>query len=145
MPSIEAMLITLAGRSALAALRSGPASACVRKNGVFRFRSTTLSQPFSGKLSKILAPGGAGVVDEDVERRLVLGVRRDQRLHALRIGNVGRQRHAGAEGRQLTRRGVARLGLARGDVNGARARLQEAGGDHAADAARAAGDEGSAA
>ena len=51
MPSIEAMLITFAGRAALAAARSDGASAWVRKNGVFRLRLTTLSQPFSGNAS----------------------------------------------------------------------------------------------
>ena len=51
MPSIDAMLITLAGRSRAAAF-SAPCSAWVRKNGVFMFRSTTLSQPISGKVSK---------------------------------------------------------------------------------------------
>jgi len=51
MPSIEAMLITLAGRSCVAEARRAGASAWVRKNGDLRFRSTTLSQPASGKLS----------------------------------------------------------------------------------------------
>src|SRR5258706_249483 len=45
------MLMTFAGRSLLAAARSAPISAWVRKNGVFMLRSTTLSQPFSGKPS----------------------------------------------------------------------------------------------
>ena len=52
MPSIEAMLITLAGRAAVAAAFSAPCSAWVRKNGDLRLRSMTLSQPDSGKLSK---------------------------------------------------------------------------------------------
>ncbi len=52
MPSIDAMLMTLAG-CVCAAARSGAISAWVRKNGDFRFRSTTLSQPFSGKVSKV--------------------------------------------------------------------------------------------
>ncbi len=52
MPSMDAMLMTLAGFSALAAARSGAASALVRKNGVFRLRFITLSQPLSGNSSK---------------------------------------------------------------------------------------------
>src|SRR6266481_7378911 len=52
MPSIEAMLITLAGLSAVAAARSGAASALVRKNGVLRLRFFYLSQPLSGNSSK---------------------------------------------------------------------------------------------
>src|SRR5262245_35393115 len=53
MPSIEAMLITFAGRrSALAAARKGAASALVRKNGDLTLRFITLSQPLSGNSSK---------------------------------------------------------------------------------------------
>src|SRR6476469_1596592 len=52
MPSIDAMLITLPGRSADAPACSSACRAWVRKNGVFRLRLTTLSQPFSGKVSK---------------------------------------------------------------------------------------------
>src|SRR5258706_13899236 len=52
MPSIEAMLITLAGFSAVAAARRGAASALVRKNGVLTLRFITLSQPLSGNSSK---------------------------------------------------------------------------------------------
>src|ERR1700737_2616710 len=58
MPSIEAMLMTLAGRSADAAARNGAASALVRKNGVLRLRFITLSQPLSGHSSQS-APHGA--------------------------------------------------------------------------------------
>ena len=48
---MEAMWITLA-RWSVAAARSIGASACVRKKGAFRLRSTTLSQPLSGNSSK---------------------------------------------------------------------------------------------
>ena len=44
--------MTLAGRSALAAARSGFASALVRKNSDLTLRSITLSQPLSGNSSK---------------------------------------------------------------------------------------------
>src|ERR1700686_4988476 len=52
------MLITLEGFAAVAAARSGAANALVRKNGVLRLRFTTLSQPLSGKSSKV-APQAA--------------------------------------------------------------------------------------
>src|SRR5476651_431926 len=52
MPSTDAMLITLAGRSRLAAARSGFASALVRKNSDLTLGSMTLSQPLSGNSSK---------------------------------------------------------------------------------------------
>src|SRR5665213_1712497 len=51
MPSMEAMLITLAGRSGEAAAARAPCRAWVRKNGDFRLRFRTLSQPLSGKSS----------------------------------------------------------------------------------------------
>src|ERR1700754_2959693 len=51
MPSIEAMLMTLAGFSAEAAARSGFASALVRKNSDLTLRFITLSQPLSGNSS----------------------------------------------------------------------------------------------
>src|SRR5204863_7950895 len=51
MPSTEAMLMTLAGRSCEAAARSGFASAVGRKNSDLTLRSITLSQPLSGNSS----------------------------------------------------------------------------------------------
>src|SRR5919204_207447 len=51
MPSMEAMLMTLAGRSGEAAARSGFASALVRKNSDLTLRFMTLSQPLSGNSS----------------------------------------------------------------------------------------------
>src|SRR5665213_1458696 len=51
MPSTEATLMTLAGRSADAAARSGFANALVRKNTDLTLRSITLSQPLSGNSS----------------------------------------------------------------------------------------------
>jgi hypothetical protein len=113
----DAMLITLA---ALAAGRPGTSMrcrACVRKNGAFRFRSTTLSQPLSGKSVERRAPGGAGVVDQDVERGCSRSPARPPR---------GRCRpswthHAGSCGRgrssTVQRRGVAGGGLAGADVD----------------------------
>ena len=51
MPSIEAMLITFAGCSGLAAAFSAPWNACTMKKGDLRFRFITLSQPLSGNSS----------------------------------------------------------------------------------------------
>src|SRR5882724_11458165 len=48
---MEAMLMTLAGLSAVAAARNGAASALVRKNTDLTLRSMTLSQPLSGNSS----------------------------------------------------------------------------------------------
>ena len=53
-PTHDAMLMTFAGRCC-AARRSISCSACVRKNGAFRFRSTALSQPASGNSSNAAA------------------------------------------------------------------------------------------
>jgi hypothetical protein len=102
-----------------------------------------LSQPFSGKFLERRAPGGAGVVDQDVERRLAPRDLGGERARAFDGRDVGRQRHAGAAAhrRELVGGALAGLGLARRDVDGARALREEAGGDHAADASRAAGDE----
>ena len=47
------MLITLAGRFALAAACTAGANAWARKNGVLALRSSTLSQPRSGNSSKL--------------------------------------------------------------------------------------------
>src|SRR5258707_3319176 len=49
---MDAILITLAGRAADAALRNAGARACVKKNGVLALRLRTLSQPSSGNSSK---------------------------------------------------------------------------------------------
>ena len=89
------------------------------------------------------APGGAGVVHQDVELVLLLRQPGGEGLDAAHLGQVGRQRDAGpAIGRsQSLSGGVADIGLARGDVD-LGARGQEARGDHLANAARAAGDQG---
>src|SRR6516225_10316377 len=58
MPSMEAILMTLAGRAAVAALRNAGARAWVRKKGALALRFRTLSQPSSGNSSK-LAPQAA--------------------------------------------------------------------------------------
>ena len=119
MPSIEAMLITLAGLSAVAAARSGAASALVRKNGVLRLRFITLSQPLSGNSSKSAPHAAPGIVDENVQLRLALLDLGRQHVDAGHGGNVDRQRDAFAAifRREFVRGRLARSGLARGDVN----------------------------
>ena len=97
-----------------------------------------------GVLVERRAPGGAGVVDQHVEiGRCARRPRRPARRR--RPGSTGRpgsrRTMPGASRRvQLGGRRVAGLGLAGRDVDG-RAGLDEAGGDHAADAPRAAGDD----
>ena len=90
------------------------------------------------------APGRARVVDEDAQLVFVRRISIDQRLHAVHGGHVGGQRNAVAQLRQLARRLVAGLGLARRDVH-ARALAHKAFGDHAADTARTTGDKSRAA
>ncbi len=83
-------------------------------------------------------PGGAGVVDQDVELGFVLRKGAGQGLAAFDGRDVLRQRDAARS--ELGGRCVAGGGLARRDVD-LGAEGDEAGGDHLADAARAAGDE----
>jgi hypothetical protein len=95
-----------------------------------------LSQPFSG---------GTGVVDQNVELRLVAPVRGGQRRNAFVARHVDRQCDALAAAlRQLLRRLLADIRFARGDID-ARALRDETLRDHLADTARAAGDQGDAA
>ena len=94
MPSIEAMLITFAGRSWLPAAFSAPCSAWVRKKGDLRFRSITLSQPLSGNSSKS-APQAAPAL---LTRMSSFGSRARKpsasALHAVDRRDVLRQRDA---------------------------------------------------
>jgi hypothetical protein len=114
MPSMEAMLMTLAGLAALAAARSGAASA-------FELR--------------------ARIVDEDVELWFALLDFRSQHLDAGHGGNIDRQRDAfaGILSGELFRRRLASGRFPRGDVNFCRALIEKSGCDHLADAARSSG------
>ena len=67
-----------------------------------------------------LAPGGAGVVHQDVQGGFAACDLRGQRAAAFHGGHVQRQRDAGAQAGELGRRLVAGRGLARGDVDAAR-------------------------
>src|ERR1700735_596045 len=139
MPSIEAMLMTLAGRSALAATLSAGCSAWVRKNGVLRLRSITLSQPFSGKASNSAAHAAPALFTRMSSFPSRAGEGGSERLHALDGRDVRRDGEAGAALlRQLRRGPVALRGLARRDVD-PRALRKKAPRNHLADAARTAG------
>ena len=141
MPSIEAMLITLAGRSALAALRAAAVQRLGQEERRLQVQVDDLVPALLGKRVEGLAPGGAGVVDQDVERLLAL--RDTPRPAPATPSSV--ETSAGSDTQVPSvdsSRAVASqaVGLARRDVD-ARALREEARGDHAADAARAAGDE----
>ena len=134
-------MITLAGLSCEAPAASLARSAWVRKNGDFRFRSSTLSQPLSGKSSNSAPQAAPALLTRMSSDGSASPIRRRQRVAALHRGDVLRQRQAGpAVLRQLLGGRVAVGGLARGDVD-LGAALDEAARDHLADAARAAGDQ----
>ena len=118
MPSIEAMLITLAGRSASPPRAARPCSACVRKNGVLTLRSMTLSQPFSGNSSNSApqaAPALLTRMSSFFSRFLISAA---SVLAPSTRRDVDRQRHAGRRHcATVPRRFPPGAGLARGDVD----------------------------
>ena len=124
---MEAMLITLARWS-----RSRPSgahrrsSAWVRKNGAFRLRSTTLSQPLSGN-SSYGAPQAAPALLTRMSSELsCLAIGVDQGLRAFERGDIGRQRDAVARRRREFLRGWSQgVRLARRDVDPRRALAPE--------------------
>ena len=123
MPSIEAMLITLDGFSAVAAARKDAASALVRKNGVLRLRFITLSQPLSGNSSKSAPQAAPALLTRISSFGFALLDLARQHLDAGHGGNIDRQRDAFAAifGREFFRGGFARARLARRDVDPGRA------------------------
>jgi len=144
MPSIEAMLMTLAGRSARGGLERR-----MKRLGEKERRLEVEVHDFVpalfGKGIELGEPRGAGVVDENVELRLAHGQRRGERADALDRREVGRHGKAGAALFRQFRRGLLALRrLAGGDID-PRALSKEAARNHLADAAGAAGDEGAAA
>jgi hypothetical protein len=94
-----------------------------------------------GERGQRFAPGGPGVVDEDVQLVLPLAHRGGQPDALLLAGQVGRDRPHLPERREPLDGGVPGLGLAGADVD-ARPGLEEAAGHHQADPAGAAGDHG---
>ncbi|MCY1282394.1 hypothetical protein D9M70_312320 [compost metagenome] len=87
------------------------------------------------------APGGAGVVDQDVQLADLSRQLRRQGLHPGFAGQVGGDPVAFAQGAQLGGGLRAGLGIAGADIDPG-AGLDETLGDHLADAAGAAGDQG---
>ena len=105
MPSIEAMLITLAGRSALAAARSGRAAPGSGRTATSGSGRPPCPSRFSGNVVEGRAPGRAGVVDQDVELVLARGDRRRPAPRTpLDRRDVRRQRDARPGGRRAPRR-----------------------------------------
>jgi hypothetical protein len=95
----------------------------------------------TGKVRQGRAPGGAGIVDQDVDSILGpadLGGQPDAFLLA---GQVGREGYHAAVRGELGDRGLPRLGLARADVD-RRSGLQQAARHHQADPAGSPGDDG---
>src|SRR5690606_38936170 len=89
-------------------------------------------------------PGCAGVVDQDVQLTFVPGKSRHQGVGSFQCGHVSRQRDAVALAGELLGGLVAGGTFSCRDVN-PRTLRQKACGNHATDAARAAGDQGGAA
>ena len=140
MPSTDAMLMTLAGRSA----RSRRAQRLRQRLGQEEQRLDVevhdLVPAAFGEFVELRAPCRACIVDEDVELRLQLDDFASELVAAFDRRNVDRQRDAFAVigGGEFLRGRLAGPGLARGDVDLRRALREKSGRDHLADAARAA-------
>ena len=118
MPSIDPMLMTRAGSSAVAAASSSGRSARVRKNGALTLSRVHLVPGAVGVLGERRAPVRARVVHEDVQRARC--PRRPAPASAMHVGfgrEVGRDADARADLAQLGRHLVAHLGLAGRDVD----------------------------
>ena len=92
-----------------------------------------------GEFVEVCAPGGPGVVEQDVELIFLGQIGGGQRLDAIQGRHILRQ--GDALGSQLFRRLQAGRSLARRDVDLGRPGFEVSLGDHFADAARAAGDQ----
>src|SRR5205823_8545524 len=93
-----------------------------------------------GELFQGGTPVGAGVVDQDVDALFETADLRGQPQALLLAGQVGGHRDHGAVLGELGGRGVARLGLARADVDRG-AGLEQAARHHHGDPAGGAGDD----
>ncbi len=94
-----------------------------------------------GELAQWRSPGGAGVVEQRVDRVLSLGEVGDQRVDPLDRAQVGRDRLDRPVSGQFGDGGV-QLGLFPAGQVHARAGLQQSARDHQPDAATATGDDG---
>ena len=110
----------------------------MRKNGLLRLRSTQLVPGALGIGLERLAPGGAGVVDQHVQRALHLGGEADALVLAGQVG--GHAAHLAV--RRAARRRPPRRRRPCGCDDDGGAGVEQAAGDHQADAAAAAGDDG---
>ena len=135
--------MTLAGRSALAAARSAGGERLGQEERRLEVEVCDLVPAALRKFVEIRAPGGARIVDENVELRLALADFAREHLDAAEAGNIDRQRDAFAAigGRKLFGGRLAGARLSRGDVDPGGALREKSGRDHLADAARAAGDQ----
>ena len=138
---MEPMLMTRAGSSAVAAFSSIGRRSRVRKKSDFRLRSVILSKPFSGKVSIASPHAAPALLTRMWSLLLALGNLPNEVIDPLHGREIGRQRNAAPDRRQLLGHRIADLGGARTDVDGG-AGLDIAAGNHQADAARAAGHEG---
>src|SRR5882757_1608311 len=142
MPSIEAMLITLAGLSAVAAARNAAASALVRKNGALRLRFITLSQPLSGNSSKSAphaAPALLTRISSFGSRFLISAA--SISMPAMVEMSIGSAMHSPPYSAESSFAVASRPCLARGDVDLGSTLREKPGRDHLADAARSPGHE----
>ena len=127
MPSIEAMLMTLAGRSCARRRAQRLGQRLGQEEQRLDVEVHHLVPAAFREFVELRAPCGAGIVDEDVEFRLALDDFGGELVAAVHGRNVDRQRDAFAAifGRELLRGGLAGAGLARGDVDLRRALAEE--------------------
>ena len=140
-PSIDPMLMTRAGSSAVAADDSWGSSARVRKNGAFTLVAYNLSHAPSGYSASGAPHVAPALFTRMWSRSVVLGYP-GREGDAVGFGrDIGGDADARPDLAQLGRDLVAYLGLAGRDVDLGPG-LYEAPSDHEADAPAAAGDEG---
>ena len=135
--------MTLAGRSALAPARQGAEQRLDQEEWGLHIKVHHLVPTALGKGLDLSAPGGARVVDENVELGFPGEIETGKGPRARRARCVRRHRDAFAEHRETPGRLLAGRGLAGGNID-LRASPDVALRDHLADAARTTGDEGDA-
>src|SRR5690625_4557963 len=86
------VLITRAGSSAVAAAASIGVSAWVNSSTPLTWTSSTLSIQDSGNSGSGAPPGGAGIVEQGVDRGFPLGQGRRQPRHPVGAAQIGRDR-----------------------------------------------------
>ena len=141
MPSIEPMLMTRAGSPGRAAARSWGSSATVSRKAAFTLRASTLSKAASGYCSRGAPQLAPALFTSTWRRGSCAASASASATQPAGVPRVGRHRHGRCRPSRARRppRRTPRA-LARGDVD-LGARLDEAAGDHQADAPRPAGHE----